>query len=89
MNEMRKWRAENWIEDGVPGVVRITCNYICATMYIMKLKIDAWSCLFIRTEVWSKCVVASGELVLMTPKQGRYSSRFGICAGMLRAETKS
>lgn len=90
MNEMRKWEAENWIEDGVPGVVRITCNYICATMYIMKRKIDAWSCLFIGTEVWSKCVVTSGELVLMTPQEpSRYPSRFGTCAGRLRLRLKA
>jgi hypothetical protein len=57
MNGIRKREVENWIVDGVPGVVRITCNYICATMYIMKRKIDIWSCLFIRTEVWSICVV--------------------------------
>lgn len=91
MNEIRKWEVENWIDDGVPGVVRITCNYICAIMYIMKRKIDAWSCLFLRTELWSRRVVASGELVPMTPQERtrQISSRFGIYAGRLRLRLKA
>lgn len=44
--------------DDVPRVVRITCNYICATMYIMRRKIDALSCLFIESIVCCLCAYA-------------------------------
>jgi hypothetical protein len=38
----RKCEVKNWRAEEVPGVVPLTCNYICAKMYIMRRKIDAF-----------------------------------------------
>lgn len=63
--------AEGWIVDDVPRVVRITCNYICATMYIMRRKMNALSCLFIESTVCSLCAYARLWGMVLNRQTGR------------------